>query len=265
MFRIMSGIHVPDRTALRIATMAFLLAGIAAQAQAQFWNKKDYQKWSAGECHKILSDSPWAQNYTFSMVQMPNGATQTAIPGRQPLLEVEYTAIFFSALPVREAQVRLGQIESHYDKMSPAQKKAFDESAARYLAVPFPTDTVVLVNYSTNVNYLVSPLASSWQLQTTATLENSAFLFADGKTVRLRRYQPDMKQPHFFLFFPREANGTPILSGATKSLTVQITSPQLQFSNTFGSGSLTAQAPNARNIIFSFNVKKMMYHGKIAY
>lgn len=261
----MFGTNLSNRAALRITTMAFLLAGIAAPAKAQFWKKKDYQKWSAGECHKILSDSPWAQTYTFSMVQMPNGATQTAIPGRQPLLEIEYTAIFFSALPVREAQVRLGQIESHYDKMPPAQKKAFDENAARYLAVPFPTDTVVLVNYSTNVEYLVSPLASAWQLQTTATLENSAFLFADGKTVRLNRYQPEMKQPHFFLFFPRQVNGAPTLSDATKSLTLQITSPRLQFSNTFGNGNLTAQAPSAQNIIFSFNVKKMMFQGKIAY
>ncbi len=253
------------RPAVRIAAAALLLTSVAAPAKAQFWSKKDYRKWSAGECRKILSDSPWAQTYTFSMVQMPNGATTTAIPGRQPLLEVKYTAIFFSALPVREAQVRLGQIDSHYDKMTAEQKKNFDESAARYLAVPFPKDTVILVDYYTNVEYFVSALASTWQLQTTAKLQNSTFLFAGGKTVRLNRYQPETKQPQFFLFFPRLVNGEPILGRNAKSLTLQITSPQLQFANTFGSGNLTAQQPAAQNIIFSFNVRKMLYGGKLAY
>ncbi len=281
-----------NKFVLQIGVMVCVLLGIAAPAKAQFWNKKDYHKWSAGQCRKILSNSPWTKNLSFSSVQMLNGAQNTSAaagsevssaedsenpagqsggqfsaPGRQPLMDISYTAQIFSALPVREAQVRLDQIAMHYDRMNAAQKQAFDESAARFLAVQFPKTIVIRVNYSTNVGYWQAALESQWQLENTAKLRNSTYLAVGGKTVPLLSYRfAPVKEHAFFLVFPRTVDGAPLLGPGRKSMTLQIISPQLQFSNTFNnSGSLTAQPPSSSNIVLTFAAKKMKYHGKLAY
>jgi hypothetical protein len=281
-----------NKLALYIGGIVCVLLGIAVPAKAQFWNKKDYHKWSANDCRKILSDSPWTKNQSFSSVQMLSGSQNTSAaagsavtsaedpenpqgtsngqfsaPGRQPVMDISYTAQIFSALPVREAQVRLDQIAMHYDRMTAAQKQAFDESAARFLAVQFPKTIVIRVNYSTNVGYWQAALESQWQLENTAKLRSSTYLAVGGTTVPLLNYRfAPVKEHAFFLVFPRTVNGEPLLNASRKSLTLQITSAQLQFSNSFdSSGSLTAQPPDVKNIVITFNVKKMAYHGKLAY
>lgn len=262
----MAGTTVLRGKALWIVPLAFFLFSFSSPARAQFWNKKDYRDWSANECRRILTNSPWTKTYSSSAMQMPSGAEGSAVPGRQPLMTIQYTAQFFSALPVRQAQVRMGQIQAHYERMTPAQKKAFDANAARYLAVPFPTETIIRVTYSTNIDSARSPLQTYWQLQNTNKLENSAYLVADGKTVKLARYQfaPPQEQS-FFLIFPRQVDGKPLLDPSHKSLTLQITNPSIQFTNGFGSGNTVATPAPAGNILVEFDVKKMVFNGKIAY
>lgn len=283
-----------NKFALHVCVMVCVLVGIAVPAKAQFWNKKDYRNWSAGECRKILSNSPWTKKLSFSSMLMLNGAQNTSgaagpmvssaqdaeYPGdrsggpnpsaavRHPL--ISYTAQIFSALPVREAQVRLDQISMHYGRMNAAQKQSFDESAAKFLAVQFPKTIVIRVNYSTNVRYWQASLESQWQLENAAKLRNSAYLTVGGKTVPLLNYRfAPVKDHAFYLVFPRTVNGEPLLNASRKSMTLQITSPRLQFSNTFNNSanltSETAPPPNARNIVLTFKVKKMKYHGKLAY
>jgi hypothetical protein len=243
-----------------------LFFSAASPAFAQFWNKKSYRHWSASQCRKILTSSPWTKLDSFSATEMPNGAEGSLVPGRQPLMTITYRAQFFSALPVREADVRLAEIQAHYNRMSPAQKKSVNESAARYLARRFPQYTVIRVTYGTNVGAWQSELSMGWQLETTAKLRRSAYLVVDGKTIRLARFQlAPRNQQAFFLFFPRKVNHEPILSANHKSLTLQVTNSNIHFSNSFGNGSPVGQPPPAGNIQFEFNVKQMLFHGKVAY
>jgi hypothetical protein len=277
----MDGMRFSRDRSLRLLPVAALLLAFASPAHAQFWKKKDYHHWSARDCQKLLTNSPWVKDRTFSTVQMPNGmqdsqaaaapqgvpsAGQAATPGRQAMTEIKYTAEFFSALPVRQAMVRLNQIRSHYDKMTPAQKKAFDASAARFLSVKFPKYTVIRVTYSTNVGYWQQALNTLWQFQTTPNLRNSAYLIVDGKTVPLVRYQwTSAKEQAFFLFFPRRAKNEPVLNLTNKSLTLQVTNSVIQFTNAPGEGNLTASPPPSGNVQMEFKVKKMKFHGKVAY
>lgn len=221
-----------------------------------------------------------AQNTSAAAGPMVSSAEDAEYPGdrsggpdpgaevRHPL--IAYTAQIFSALPVREAQIRLDQISMHYGRMNAAQKQSFDESAAKFLAVQFPNTIVIRVNYSTNVRYWQASLESQWQLENAAKLRNSTYLTVGGKTVPLLNYRfAPVKDHAFFLVFPRTVNGEPLLNASRKSMTLQITSPHLQFSNTFeGSSNLAAEMarpPNVRNIVLTFKVKKMKYHGKLAY
>lgn len=272
----MNGVKLLRGRALWLLLAAVFLLSYVAPARAQFWNKKDYHHWSASECRKILTNSPWAQNRTSGSSEMPTGAqdTQAAVtamngpylPGRQTLAEIRYTAVFFSALPVREAEVRLGAIHAHYKRMKPAQKKAFDERAARYLAVQYPKYIVIRVNYSTNVGFWQEALNTFWQFQNAAKLKNTAYLVVDGKTVRLARYQTSLpKVQGFFLFFPRLLNNEPLLTRIKKSLTLQITNSTIKFTNAPGQGNVVATPPPAGNVQMEFKVRKMKFHGKIAY
>lgn len=255
------------RTAWAAVAAAFLFSSLfASPARAQFWNKKTYQHWSARECRKILTDSPWTKSRTYSAMEMPSGTQDSAVPGRQPMLMIRYTAQFFSAQPVRQAEVRLSQIREHFDRMTPAQKKAFEQQAAHFLSVPFAKFTLVRVNYTTNVEYFRSSLLAYWRAQTTAQLRNSAYLMVNGRTVRLLRYEPAPAPQHaFFLFFPRQVNGEPLLNASQKSLTLQVTKSTIQFNNDFGSGAITAQPPPTGSIQFQFDVRKMLFHDQVAY
>jgi hypothetical protein len=263
----MAGRTTRGTRTLWLVSVAVFLAGLAVPARAQFWKKKDYHHWSEKECRKLLSDSPWAKTFTVSTMEMPRGDQGPMVPGRQALIQVSYTALFFSALPARQAQVRLGQIESHYDRMTAAQKKAFDENGAHYLAVPFPTDTVIQVTYSTNVEAFRTSLLNFWQLQETSKLRNSTYLHTHEQTIPLVRYQVGPKnQPVFYLFFPRNVNGEPLLDATHKSLTLQVTRSVLPSATTFSPyDSVVPQRPAAGNIIFEFDVRKMLFEGKIAY
>lgn len=266
--------------ALWLLPLSLFLFSFASPAHAQFWKKKSYLHWSASECRRILTNSPWAQSHSFSKSYMPNGVqdSQTAAipvttgeakpppPGRQQLAEVTFTAQFFSAMPVREAQVRLKQLQMHYNRMTSAQKKAFDESAARFLGLPYPKYTVVRVSYSTNVQAYLPAIYAYWQKQTTATLRTTAYFSVNGKTVSLAKYHLSPPQDQeFFLFFPRQVNNEPVLDPEQKSLTLVVTNSTITFTNSFGNGNPVAEPPRAGNLQFSFDVKKMVFHGKVAY
>jgi hypothetical protein len=263
--RAMLGTRVRRGTALWLLSLAFFLLSFSSPAHAQFWKKKDYTDWSQNDCRKILTNSPWTKTYSSSAMEMPNGAQGSMVPGRQPLMTLSYTAQFFSALPVRMAQVRMGQIQAHYNKMTPAQKKAFDANAARYLAVRFPRDTIIRVVYSTNIDSARTSLQNFWQLMSTAKLLTSVYLSVDGKTVRLARFQGRPQEQAFFLFFPRMVDGKPLLDPSHKSVSLQIGNPSIEFQNGFGSGSVVASPAAAGTIHMEFNVKKMIFNGKVAY
>lgn len=254
------------RAAWPVVLPLLLFFSAASPAFGQFWKKENYRHWSASQCRKILTRSPWTKVDSFSATEMPNGAQGSIVPGRQPLITITYRAQFFSALPVREADVRLAEIQAHYNRMSRAQKKSVNESAARYLGRRYPHYTVIRVTYATNVGALQSQLRMGWQLENTAKLRHSAYLIVDGKTIRLARFQlaPRHEQA-FFLFFPRMVNNEPILTAAHKSLTLQVTNSTLHFNNDFSNGSPVGHPPPAGNIQFEFNVRQMLFHGKVAY
>lgn len=282
---------------LWLLPLSFFLLSFASPAHAQFWTKKSYLHWSASECRQILTNSPWAQSRSFSRSYIPNGMepSQVAVPatayagtlasnwagpgpslvgppppGRQQLAEVTFTAQFYSAMPVREAEVRLQQIQMHYDRMTPAQKKAFDESAARFLEFSYPKYAVVRVLYSTNVEAYKPAIYAYWQKQTTAKLRTMGYLSVNGQAILPVRYQLAPPQDRaFFLYFPREVRNKPILNPAHKSLVLQVTNSTLKFTKTFAKESLSQGISslfrNAGNLEFTFNVRKMVLHGKVAY
>jgi hypothetical protein len=136
-------------------TKLLMLAGLFCLASAAFAQdtqktlQKPYQKWSSEEARKIISNPPWADQYQSSgglaAVQQQQNARDQAdnrIGGSNRGREgrnIEPPPIVIrlhSALPVRQAMVRLQQLQIGYDKMSEADRNKFDESKKIFLNCP---------------------------------------------------------------------------------------------------------------------------------
>jgi hypothetical protein len=101
---------------LLITSAACALVAGAAIAQAL---NKPYQKWTAKEAERLLTDSPWAQTDPGLVMS-----------GRfDPITEVVDTTITVrlrSALPVRQALARLNQLKDGYDQKNESDRTVID-------------------------------------------------------------------------------------------------------------------------------------------
>jgi len=109
--------------------------------------EKPFQKWSKDDAIKVLSASPWAQTY-----QSTSGASSAA---QQQIAREQNQSVsrggsnprsvardfgpapvvirLHSALPIRQAIVRLRQLDAGYDKMDEKQRADFDKSIQGFL------------------------------------------------------------------------------------------------------------------------------------
>lgn len=114
---------------------------------AQKVSEKPFQKWSKAEATKLLTDSPWVQTYQSSAGIA--AASQEQIRREQAdqrlyrdtyggsstraMAPVPVVMRLHSGLPVRQAIVRLRQIQANYDKMDETQRTEFDKATAGML------------------------------------------------------------------------------------------------------------------------------------
>lgn len=234
--------------------LLLLLLGYVAAAQSKdFWEKKDYRQWTEKECHKLLEDSPWAVNYSISQIFFDRVVTDTTDRERQQNPKIEYKVQIRSALPIKQGIVRLSQISARYDQMTEDQRKAFDQSAERFLSGRDPDSIVVHISYSATAQLDDRDLTRHWHTQTTESLRNLTFLIGNrGLTVPLSVYRPGAGEAHEFQFvFPREYNGRPVLGPGDKSLAVEFNHPNIR-------------GPAAR-VLIEFKVEKMTIRGAVVY
>lgn len=205
----------------------------ATTASGQVWEKKEYAKWSKRDCQKILSDSPWASSYTIGTVLFQPVNQESAVSGRDTQPQMTYTAQFWSAKPVRQAIVRLQQLEGKYDKLSAEQKKAFDDRAAQFLEMDSSEQVVIQVNYAGSQAFMLS-VVRYWRQKTEGDLMQSFTLIAEGKRVSPARViQSTGGGNELQLIFPRRVNGEPLLTESNKELRLEIIDPNETFTIPF--------------------------------
>ncbi len=90
-----------------------------------FWRSKSYLEWSRDEIIRLISESPWAQVREVE-------ADTTNAGGTLPSVTIRLR----SALPIRQALVRLRQIEERYDQMNSQQRTEFDLRLSGTLKCP---------------------------------------------------------------------------------------------------------------------------------
>jgi hypothetical protein len=224
-----------------------LLFGLGVQLvlAADFWVKKPYQNWSADEAQHILDESPWAT--TLSLGGFQNNITDGAArPGYRGEMDTDpkivYNIRFASARPIREAQVRSMQLNAHYDAMSAEKKAAFDASATKFLAVPFPDRVIVTVTFHSTVENFQSLLRTYWTSQSLANLSMTTYL--NTKTDKLGLIAYSFKEDTFQLTFPRPKQLRP-----DDKVAIEFVHPKI---NVIGE----------QRIFQEFSVKKMLVDGE---
>lgn len=123
---------------------------------------KSYLEWSKGEAEKILNQSPWAITqevrirYAGEARPVAGGPSPTSgsthrsdqntisSGGAEAPVDFQFTLRLRSALPVRQALVRLKQIDAKYDKMSEKERAAFDGKTKGLLECPACSQNYVL-------------------------------------------------------------------------------------------------------------------------
>lgn len=129
---------------LLILVWLFSLAGTLS---AQKVLEKPFQKWSKEEATKLLTDSPWVRTYQSSAgvaaasqeqikrEQADQRLYRDVYGGSSPrtVAAVPVVMRLHSALPIRQALVRLRQIQAGYDKMDEKQRTDFDKTTAGFL------------------------------------------------------------------------------------------------------------------------------------
>jgi len=236
----------------RLKVLLFLIGltvSLTAVA-ADFWVKKPYQNWSADEARRMLEESPWATTYTLSGIQTNAfGNDAPSNTGYRGEMEgnptVSYNLQFRSAAPIRRAQVRTSQLNSHYDKMSAEQKAAFDTSAAKFLATAFSDRIIVSVTFHSNVQNYESLLRNYWAGQSLAKLSMTVYLNTNSEKLGLIDYS--YKEDTFQFTFKRPKQISP-----DEKLGVEFVHPRID---------RVAQ----QRILQEFSVKKMLVDGEPAF
>ncbi len=231
-----------------------VFASVQASLGADFWEKKEYTKWSAKECQKMLTDSPWAKEYKQQQVIVSSSARDDAMRGGETNPYIVYHMQLRSALPIRQAIVRQMQLARNYDQLTDEQKQEFDKQTDGFLNANFDNAVVVYAVYASNIQQNDIQLSRHWQMQTTELLQNNVFLRGSkGDKVPIASFyveQGDLRE--FQFVFPRKIDGKEILGPEDKSL-------QLEFSYP-----IVGNMGDGRGYL-EYKTKKMNYKGKLEY
>ncbi len=169
--------------------ISLIAAAVAVSALSDFWSDKSYDKWSAKDVRRMLTESPWGKTTTLRkpIIQQIHRETgqfsNLAGEGEGvPDPTVQYSVYLRTARPIREALVRQAQIEEKYEEMDEGRRKAFDQRWGSFLAADTSDKIIVQVQYTSNTADVDRQLMNYWQNQTAGTLQDRAVLiWPDGQ------------------------------------------------------------------------------------
>jgi len=229
-----------QRSRVSILIAILTLAVLTANA-SDFWLAKDWTQWSKSDSESMLADSPWAHTWRGGG---PAGD------------QLAFTVQLRSALPIRQAIVRQLQFDQKYDKMTDAQRSAFDTRAAQILSRGYDDAILVHVDYSKGFGAPYLPFVWFPSHSDTRVLDPS-LVTEDGNRIIPTRF--DSKPDHTFdLVFQRTKDGAPMIKEGQKHFSVQFHSPQFTNSNQ------GIDVPG-RNVGVEFDLGKMVVSGKLNY
>ena len=181
--------------------------------------KKPWTEWSQKEAENVLNKSPWAQMQTdtdtdemffrptHSSSRAPNAAERTVEGATNQSTNVSYGIRFFSARPVRQAFMRVIQL----------QKKNVEpemiERMKNYAEMPATDSIIIAVTIEGTDKRSLGHVMQIINSAVTGTLKNTTYLErSDGKRLFLQEYVPPGRDGFGARFiFPRTVDQAPFL------------------------------------------------------
>ena len=182
-------------------TIFALLLGVALiQTSFAQRDKKPWTEWSQKDAEKILNKSPWGQMQTdtdtsemffrptadpVTHPNAPNAESRTAQGATNQSTNVAYGIRFFSARPVRQAFVRMIQL----------QKKNLEpeviERMKSFAEIPATDSIIIAVTIEGTDKRSLGKVMQIVNSAVTGTLKNTTYLErSDGKRLFLQEYVP---------------------------------------------------------------------------
>lgn len=245
------------RVLLRKRFAAALLAaaalGSAGAVVAQGdWAKKSYQEWSKKEAEDILNKSAWTATQEVrikyagqaqAVAGAPNAVGETTggriandentatLGGANAPVDFVFTLRLRSALPVRQAVVRLKQLEAKEGKLNDKERAGFEARMKGLLECPACAQNYVLTLSSKSKNVpgadAVYHLYKGGRLD---DLKRYVFIANDrGERRDLVHFvTPKVPGDEATFFFPRlDEKGAPLLTTESKTLIFNLTNNEV--------------------------------------
>jgi hypothetical protein len=180
--------------------------------------------------------------------------TRTDDRGRESAPRIEYRVQLRSALPIRQAMVRLEQIGLKYDQLSAEDQRAFDERAKQFLSAEFADRIVIYVLYSANTPTHRIDLHNFWHSSNSKIIQNDMQLFGGrGLSAYPIRFSHSSSEGDAFqVVFPREQAEKPLIEPQDKELKLRFLHPKL------------LDLPSDRAFV-AFKVQDMVFNGKLTF
>jgi hypothetical protein len=228
---------------------------------------KPYQRWSKGEAEKILNNSPWAKQQEvrikFDKESQTAAGSYSGVSGSaaaQSRTEVTsqvpadfiFTLRLRSAVPVRQAVVRLKQLETNIEKMDPKDRAAFETQIKGLLDCPACANNyVITLSSKSKSNPGADAVYSSFKGGRLADLQRYMFIANErGERRQLIHFvAPKAPGDEAIFFFPRlDEKGAPLLTLDSKELLINLANNQ---------------ADSITN--FKIDVSKLKLNGKVEF
>jgi hypothetical protein len=249
-----------NKTATKFLTALILLLAlitVTAQDKGRPWSE-----WSKKDAEKMLNESPWAQTQTdtdtsqmfYSPTSDPrltgvrNTSTTDSRIGQgatNQAVSIKFHVRFFSARPIRQALVRLMELQQ---KPSPE----IAERLTNFAELQSKDSIIVTVTFESNDQRFSGPIMQAFNSATSGTLKNDAYLERnDGKRIFVEEYVPPGKDGFGARFiFLRELDGQPFVTAGTTDIRFVAQFPRAKSTD-----------PNGLKIDRRFKIADMTYKG----
>ncbi len=239
---------------LRIGTI--LVFSICTTAIAGYpqsvWTVKPFTQWSRSDAEDVLNNSPWSSQQEVRMqlekekqtaAGSYSGVSSAAAAGSQTEVMSDLPVDFIftlrlrSALPVRQALVRLKQLESDSKKMSKKDLETFDTQIKGLLECPACANNYVVTLSSKSLNRPGSDAVyATFKGGRLSDLQRFVFLANErGERRALVHFVPPKVpgEEAIFFFSRLDEKGAPLLTPANKQLLINLSDKQVNSVSNF--------------------------------
>ena len=177
---------------------------------------------------------------------------QAALGGAEDARDYRFTIRLRSALPIRQAVVRLVQLEAKYDQMQAAQKKSLDAQTRELLECRDCRDNYIIsVGFGSTNSQGIDLIYDWFKGQTKESLRGYIYLANNrgGRRELSRFLPPKVPGDEAFFFFARlDKDGKPLITKNDKRLLFRMSD---------------ANAGSVTN--FSLDVSRMIIDGRVEF